>query len=159
MEPSHQRFDSNADYEAALDQVISCARRSLRIFDKTLSREYNSVRRYELLRGFLLASRGNRLLIAVHHAEAIRRDCPRLVNLLHQFSHAISVHRTLPAAKRAYDPFMLADEEHYAHRFHYDQPGSVLSLGDLAGGRELYERFEEIWEASTPAVTATTLGL
>jgi hypothetical protein len=35
----------------------------------------------------------------------------------------------------------------------------LRGLDDPIGARALIERFEEIWEASSPAVSATTLGL
>jgi len=157
--PSQQKLDGIAAYETAIDTVIASAQRNLRIFDRSLSREYNSPRRYDLLRDFLLASRVNRVQIVVHEPDAIHRDCPRLVNLLKQFSHALAIHRTQPRARRVYDPFLLADDVSYVHRFHYDQPRGVLALGDLNGGQELLGRYEEIWEASDPALSATTLGL
>jgi hypothetical protein len=35
----------------------------------------------------------------------------------------------------------------------------MLALHDPAGSRTLNQRFDELWEASTAAVFATTLGL
>jgi hypothetical protein len=53
----------------------------------------------------------------------------------------------------------LLDDCHYLHRFHFDGPRGVLALDDSAGALPLIERFAQIWEASAPAVSATTLGL
>ena len=157
--PTHSPLEGVAEYEAAIDTVIASATRTLRVFDRSVSREFNSIRRYEVLRSFLLASRSNRLYIVVHEADGVMRDCPRLINLLRQFSHGVVIRRTQPRARRVYDPFTLADESNYVHRFHYDQPRAALSMGDLAGAQELLPRFEEIWDASDLALNATTLGL
>ena len=49
------------EYEALIDQLIPQTQRTIRIFDRSLSRAYNSPQRFEALRQFLLASRANRL--------------------------------------------------------------------------------------------------
>jgi hypothetical protein len=69
------------------------------------------------------------------------------------------VHETEGEARRACDPVVLADERDYLHRFHYDHARALLALDDPAGAHGLLQRFQEIWEASIPAVSATTLGL
>ena len=154
-----RKIDGNAEYEAALDCLFARPGRLLRIFDRKLDSGYNSITRTELLRQFLLANRNNRIQIVLHDATGLQRDCPRLVNLLRLFSHAISINETQPEAKSVYDPFCIVDECDYVHRFHYDSARGVLALGDLDTARVLAQRFGEIWEASSPAPGATTLGL
>ena len=158
-EPQHRTLDGIQDYEAAIDVVLARPQRTLRIFDRQLSASYNSLHRHELLRAFLLRSRANRLYVVVHDAGNLARDCPRILSLLRQFSHAVTVHETEGQGKRACDPIALADERDYLHRFHYDQPRALLALDDAHGAHGLLERFQEIWEASVPAVSATTIGL
>ena len=158
-EPQQHVVDGNRDYDAALDVLLARPQRTLRIFDRQLNASYNSLQRCELLRGFLLRHRANRVFVVVHDAGNLTRDCPRLLNLLRQFSHAVTVHETDGEGKRACDPIALADERDYLHRFHYDQPRALLALDDPQGAHGLLQRFQEIWEASVPAVSATTLGL
>ena len=147
------------DYESAIDRVIGLALGRIRIFDRRLSAEYNTTVRIDAIRTFLLANRMNRISIVVHEAERIRNDCPRLVSLQRQFANAISIHRTLSLARGVYDPFCVADGSHYARRFHFDSMRGAIALNDAEGAAELVRRFDEIWEVSQPAVTATTLGL
>ena len=158
-QPQHRKLTGNAEYEAALDELLSRSQRTLRIFDRQLGTGFNSVHRHDLLRSFLMRSRTNKLDIVLHDASGLVRDCPRLMNLLRQFSHAINIHETEPEAKRVYDPFAIADERDYVHRFHYDDARGLLALDDPQGALGLIERFQEIWEASSPAASATTLGL
>jgi hypothetical protein len=146
-------------YEAAVDRLIGMALGRIRIFDRSLGRAYNAAARAGALRAFLLAERGNRLAIVVHDPERIRMDCPRLVALQRQFAHAVSIHRTQSPARGVYDPFCVVDGSHYARRFHFDSIRGQLVLNDAEGAGELVLRFEEIWEASQPAVTGTTLGI
>jgi hypothetical protein len=148
-----------AAYEAALDQLIGMALGRIRLFDRLLGRSYNTAARVEALRRFLLADQANRVAIVVHEPERIRLDCPRLVNLQRHFAHALSIHRTLSVARGVYDPFCVVDGSHYARRFHFDNPRGILVRNDADAAGVLVQRFEEIWEASQPAVTGTTRGL
>jgi hypothetical protein len=157
---SHQsNIDGNQEYEAALDTLFSQSGRTLRIFDRALSSAYNAPHRHDLLRSFLLANRAARIQIVVHDTSRLARDCPRLMTLLRSFSHAIGFNETELEAKGVYDPFAVIDERHYVHRFHYDGPRGVLALHDVQGAHGFVQRFAEIWEASAPAVSGTTLGL
>lgn len=158
-QPQQRKLDGSKEYEDALDTLYAQPGRILRIFDRSLAGDYNSLHRHDLLRKFLLASRAARIQIVVHDASHVARDCPRLINLVRDFSDAVSVNETQAEAKGVYDPFAVMDERHYVHRFHYDQPRGLLALDEPQGANGFVKRFAEIWEASTPAVSATTLGL
>ena len=155
----YRRFEGMREYEELIDQLIPSTQRVIRIFDRTLSRAYNTGTRFEALRQFLLASRSNRLLIVVHDAGVIERDCARMIELLRQFSSAVKIHETLRPAKHVYDPFVVFDASHYVHRFHYDHLRAAHGANDVVGAQQLLDRYEEIWEASAPAVSANTTGL
>lgn len=155
----YRRFEGMREFEALIDEMIPRTQRTVRVFDRSLSREYNSVARYEALRRFLLAGRGNRLLIVLHQAGALERDCPRMITLLRQFSSAVRIRETLKPARQVYDPFVIFDASHYLHRFHYDHLRAAQGVNDVLGAQQLLDRFAEIWEASAPAVSANTTGL
>lgn len=155
----YRRFEGMREYEALIDQLIPQTQRVIRVFDRTLSREWNASQRCEALRQFLLANRVNRLYVVVHDAEPIERECPRLVDLVRQFSAAVRIHATLTTAKHVYDPFVVFDSSHYVHRFHYRYLRAAHGSHDLVGAQLLLDRHAEIWEASALAVTAGTSGL
>jgi hypothetical protein len=157
--PLHTPLLGHAEYVAAVDAVLARATSSIRIFDQTLGSAYNSTYRTDLLRNFFLASRRNSLHIALHDTSALDRACPRLLGLLRIYGHAISVHQTRPAAKSIYDPFMIVDDCCFARRFHFDEIRGLCVYDDPAATQPLVERFAEIWEESSPSVSATTLGL
>lgn len=166
MEPSgnlpnaeYRRFESMLEYEAVIDSLIPLTQNMIRVFDKSLGRAYNSPQRHEALSRFLRASRTNRLTIILHETENLERNCPRLILLLKQFSHAVSIRQTLRVAKHVYDPFVIFDASHYVHRFHYDHLRAVQGTHDVLGAQQLLDRFEEIREASVPAVSANVSGL
>jgi len=155
----YRRFDGMREFETLLDEMIPRTQSVIRVFDKALSRDYNSPPRYEALRQFLLASRSNRLMIVVHEPELIERQCPRVIELARQFSSTVKIHQTLRPARHVYDPFVIFDASHYLHRFHYDHLRAAQGLDDVIGAQQLLDRFAEIWEASAPAVAADKTGL
>ena len=159
-EPSYRRISGNAESLAAIDEVIACARTTLRLFDVSLgNRGFNSPKRTEALRAFLSAGRAHRLLIALHEPETLERDCPRLLALLRQYPMSIEIHRTLAQARNAMDPFIVADDHSVWHQQHYEQPRAIVALHSPADASPIAQRFDEIWDLSEPAVSATTLGL
>lgn len=153
-------LDGEREYEAAIDRVIQLAQGTLHIFDIDFTRGgYGSAQRYELLQDFLRRRSGNTLTVVLHDVSHFTSHCPRLMSLLRLYSHAMTVYEATDRARVANDPFIIADELHYVHRLHRDHPRSVLALDDPNGARGIKGRFQEILEASYPAVFATTLGL
>jgi hypothetical protein len=158
--PSYRPIFGTADSLVAIDEVIAAAQRTLRIFDITLSnRGFNSPARTELVRKFLVAGRAHRLLIALHETDSLPRECPRLLALLRQFPMSIEIHRTIAQARNAMDPFVVADDHSVWHQLHYEQPRGIVAVHSPADAMPIAQRFDEIWELSEPAVSATTLGL
>jgi|SRR5688572_2985318 hypothetical protein len=155
----YRRFEGLREYEEMIDALIPQTQRFIRVFDRSLSRGWTSPQRYEALRQFVLASRQNRLLIVVHDAEHIERDCPRMADLVRQFSASVRIHETLTPAKHVYDPFVVFDANHYLHRFHYRYLRAAHGSNDVIGAQQLIDRFGEIWDASAHKVTARTSGL
>ena len=156
---SYRRFESMREYEAVIDTLIPQTQRTIRIFDRSLSRAYNSSDRHEALRQFLRAGLANRLMIVLHETVHLERDCPRMIALLRQFSTAVKINETLKPAKHVYDPFVVFDASHYVHRFHYEHLRAAQGSNDVNGAQLLLDRFAEIWETSAPAVFANTTGL
>ena len=158
--PCAQPFFGMSEYQQALDAVIGHAQHTLQLFDFNLhDGGWNSPQRYACLKRFLLHSAHNRLHIALHSVDYVSRNCPRMLNLLREHSYAVFIHQTNPELRAVFDPLLIADDAHYAHRFHYEQPRGEYVLNDLAKTQGLLLRFDEIWQASTAAVFATTLGL
>jgi hypothetical protein len=149
-----------AESNAAIDEVIAAATLTIRIFDVSLSnRGFGSPSRIERLRRLLVGGRAHRLLIALHDTDPLERENPRLLALLRQFPMSIEIHRTLAQARNANDPFVVADDHSVWHQLHHEQPRAIVALHSPADAMPIAQRFEEIWELSEPAVSATTLGL
>lgn len=158
--PERLALFTRREYRDALERLSVLAQRELRILDADLSDlEIDSRRKYELLRAFLLRGRDNRLYIAVHDAGHIRNHCPRLLDLLRQFSDRMFIHQTQGEAAVAQDSLVLADQLHFVRRPVQAQPRAMLALNDDKESETMLLRFTEIWDSSFPAVSATTSGL
>lgn len=157
---SYRQVSGIADSLAAIDEVVAAAQRAIRVFDISLSnRGFNTPGRAEKLREFLVAGRAHRLFIALHNTDNLERESPRLLQLLRQFPMSIEIHRTVGQARNAMDPFVLADDHSVWHQLHHEQPRAIVALHSPADASPIAQRFDEIWDLSEPAVSATTLGL
>jgi hypothetical protein len=159
-ETSYERFDTRADYHAAIDRLLLQPGRELRIFDPDLtSLRLNDPLRVEQLQKFLLASRTRRIYMATHNPDHVTRQCPRMMSLLARFAHAIQIHRTHEEIREIQDSFLVLDAVHYVRRPVAQFFRGAIGLGDENEGLAMRSRFAEIWAASFPAVSATTVGL
>src|SRR5450631_1235957 len=159
-DPVYRQIFGNAESLAGIDEVIATARQTIRVFDISLTnRGFNSPARATQLREFFVRGRAHRLLIALHETELLERECPRLLVLLRQFPMSIEIHRTIAQARNATDPCVIADDHSVWHQLHFEQPRAVLALHSVTDALPIRQRFDEIWDLSEPAVSATTLGL
>ncbi len=158
--PDYRPISGSAESLAAIEEVVGTAQRAIRVFDISLSnRGFNSPALAEKLRQFFVAGRAHRLFIALHNTDLLERESPRLLQLLRQFPMSIEIHRTLAQARNAMDPFVVADDHSVWHQHHHEQPRAIVALRSPADATPIMPRFDEIWELSEPAVSATTLGL
>lgn len=159
-QPARRVITVRSEYLAAFDDLVAHVRRELRIFDPDLVQlELNAPDRVENLRRFLIANRDNRLYMAVHDPDHLARHMPRMMDLLAQIGGKIAVHRTEGDAARVQDCFVLFDAEHVIRRPVAIQSRGVVLTDDQKEAHAMRERFDEIWQSSVPAVSATKLGL
>lgn len=154
------QFDTEADYQAAVDRLLAAPGRELRIFDPDLaSLRLNAPQRIEQLKEFLAASRTRRLYVALHDPDHLTKYCPRMMALLARFAHAIQVNCTHDEIRNLQDSFLVIDQSHYLRRPVAQQFRGALGLNDETEALTMRTRFAEIWSASFPGVAGTTLGL
>ena len=158
--PREERIDSLAGQRAAIDLLISLARERICVFDGALDRVgWDSAARAAALATFLRSTPNARLEIIVHDTRWIETSCPRILDLLRRFGHAMTLYKTGAGASGAMDPLVVVDSRHYLHRFHVDQPRATLAIDMPQAARPLVTRFEEIWATGEPGLSGTTLGL
>jgi len=159
-EAIYERFDASAGFQAAVDRLLEQPGRELRVFDPDgAALRLNDAPRIEGLERFLLASRTRRLYMVFHDTEHLTRRCPRMMALLARFAHAIQMNRTHEEIRELQDAFLVLDAVHYVRRPVAAFFRGAVGLGDETDGLAMRSRFMEIWAASYPAVSGTTVGL
>lgn len=152
------------NYEAALNLVIARAESELLIFDHDFSRGgYTSLKRFELLNGFLAKSLDknvkNKLSIILLDIDYFTQYCPKLFSLLEKYGHLITVYKTNQTAKIAQDCFVIADKQHVIRRFNINQPRFKFMFDDEALAAQLNTRFNELLAETTETISYRALGL
>ena len=159
-QPREAILDTVAAQAKAIDEIIALAQQRLSIFDIDLSEgEWQTAQRAKVLGEFLRRNRKARVDMILHDTRWLETNCPRLVSLLRVNSHAMTVYRTGPEARNAMDPLLIADNRHFLHRFHIEQPRAALAIDQPQLARPLVMRFEQIWATGEPGLGATVLGL
>ena len=157
---SYERFDSAAGFQDAVDRLLAQPGRELRVFDPDgAALRLNDSSRIAGLEGFLAASRTRRLYLVVHDTDHLTRQCPRLLALLARYSHAMQINRTHEHIRELQDAFLVLDSQHYVRRPNASFYRGALGLGDETEALAMRSRFMEIWDASFPGVSSTTVGL
>ena len=158
--PIYERFDTNDGFQACVERLLEQPGRELRVFDPDgAALRLNDPGRIERLERFLIGSRTRRLYLVVHATDHLTRHCPRLMALLRRFSHAMQIHRTQEEIREVQDAFLVLDVMNYVRRPVAALFRGSMGLGDENEGQALRGRFGEIWAASYPAVSSTTIGL
>lgn len=159
-ETSYERFDTRAGFQAAVERLLEQPGRELRVFDPDgAALLLNDAPRIERLERFLLASRTRRLYLVLHDTEHLTRQCPRMLTLLRRFAHAIQINRTDETIRELQDAFLVLDSLHFVRRPVAQFFRGAMALGDENEALAMRGRFMEIWAASYPAVSSTTVGL
>ena len=158
--PQYERFEDEETFQQAVDRLLGQSGRELRIFDPDLSGlRLNMPERIARLQRFLIASRIRRIYIAIHDTDYLSKYCPRMRDLLARYAHAIQVQQTDEEIREVQDAFLVLDANHYVRRPVARFWRGAIGIGDESEALSMRARFFEIWAASYPAVSPTTLGL
>lgn len=159
-QPRRTLITLRSEYIEAAERMLGLAQRELRVFDPDLAElDFNARASIDALRRLLSAGRTHRVYVALHDVEHVKTRCPRLLDLIATFPAGLLIFRTEGEATKAQDRFVLADESHVVRRPVAAQPRGAIFIDDTNEARAMRQRFDQIWENSVPAVSATNLGL
>ena len=148
------------DYRSALERVLELAQNSLQIYGGDLRElKLESSNHLAHLQRIATQTPRESIQIALRNAQAIRREHPRLLDLLRTYGHAIHIHETADTLSHLRDTMILVDGKHGLIRFHEDQPRSKLLIDEAEEVLPYRKRFQEIWAEPGDEITGTTLGL
>lgn len=149
-----------AEYESAVQDILTLATHKLRIFDENLSAlKLERPDRLALLRQFLSAGPERSMQIAVLDAEHLRNNCPRLMQLLAAHAHNLKIVECPPHLSTLSDSLIIADGQHGVVRFHKDHARAKAIVSDAEACAPYQQRYDQILEEGGTPITATTLGL
>ena len=156
----YESFDTREGFQAAVERLLERPGRELRIFDPDLSGlRLNLPDRISRLQRFLNASRTRRIYIAIHDTDYLAKYCPRMRDLMARYAHAIQVQQTDEEIRELQDAFFVLDARHYVRRPVARFWRGAIGIDDESEALSMRSRYLEIWAASYPAVSPTTLGL
>jgi len=159
-QPQYEQFGDEETFQQAVDRLLEQPGRELRVFDPDLSGlRLNLPDRISRLQRFLTVSRTRRIYIAIHDTDYVTKYCPRLRDLLTRYAHAIQIQQTDEEIRLLQDAFLVLDANHYVRRPVARFWRGAIGIGDESEALSMRARFFEIWAASYPAVSPTTLGL
>jgi hypothetical protein len=158
--PQRTLLATRRGYLEGFDRLLGLVQKELRIFDPDLAElGLNSAEKVARLRELLQASRTHRLYIAVHDTDFVARHCPRVLILLGSFHREMFIYQTEGEARKAQDCFILADDRHLIRRSVAKQARGVAVFNDPKDCGSIRDRFQEIWESSSPGVSPNVTGL
>ena len=156
----YRTFSGDADFQAAVEQLLAQDGRELRIFESDgQALKLNSTARLASLEAFLRASRTRRIQMVVHDTDHLTRSCPRMMEFLRRFNHVLQINRTHDSIRTLQDAFIVLDAMHYVRRPLAARTRGAIGLNDETEAQAMRSRFLEIWSASDPGVSSTTAGL
>lgn len=157
---ARELFNSWGEYQAAIDRVLALAEREIRIYDQDMiGLKLDSPSRLERLTRLLQSNRPDTLQVAVRDSEGLKRDCPRLMQLLTTYTHGMTVQQTPEHLAHLRDAMILIDGRHGLIRFDRDHPRSKLLIDENEELLPYLRRFEEIKSEGGTPLSITTLGL
>lgn len=148
------------EHHCALQKVLLLASKTLRIFDDDLSKfKLESRENSEILQHFLTAKQENSLCIVLKNSRPVRCQSPRLMALLRNHPHQMSIVECPLHLASANNSLCLADDRHALVRIHHDQARARLVI-DSAPDCSIYlQQFEAIADEGGEPISVTTLGL
>ena len=156
----YESFDTREGFQGAVERLLERPGRELRIFDPDCAAlRLNDAARVARLESFLRASRTRRLYLVVHEPKHRQRECPRMMSQLVRYGHVIQNNRTHEEIRELQDAFLVLDSLDYVRRPVAARYRGAIGLGDETEALAMRARFGEIWSASFPAVSGTTVGL
>ncbi|HSN63764.1 MAG: hypothetical protein WA787_09595 [Azonexus sp.] len=157
---SRELFTSWADYQSAIDHLLSLAAKRIWIYDEDLGMLHlETAERIEMLKRPLASTRQDCLRIALRNTAPLQQRQPLVQRLLAMHSHNSAAQQTPEQLNHLRDSMILVDDVHALIRFDRDQARSKLLIDEPEEVMPYRRRFEEIWAEGGIPVATTTLGL
>jgi hypothetical protein len=150
-------FDTRAGFHAAVICALDSSRHAVTLIDRDFEHwPLESAAGEQALRGAL--ARGAHLRVLVARPDWLERHASRFARLRRMHAGQVEC-REVPATLRLEDSALVADGQHLVKRAHCDGFHGRLALASPSAVEALVDRYQAVWDESTPCLPATTLGL
>lgn len=155
-------FTTRGGFQDAVTAALGAAQREIIVASAEFTGwPFNQPAVETHLRAFFRASRVNRVRLLTTGQHGLGQSAPRLARVAREFSHAFAVRLVADAVAeqfRRHWCLVMVDRARLVRRFHPDQMRGVAEF-DPDEAEVRAERFEVLWNESTPGLAATTIGL
>ena len=156
-----REFTSETEARALSVEVISRARREIRLFTRDLEATlYAQPALVEALRAFATAGRGPMVRVLVIEPERLRVDGHALLPLAQRLSSVFALRTPVdPEDRQAAEGYLVADETAYVFRPLATRFEGSACLDGPARARQLAQAFDRRWERARELTELRALGI
>lgn len=152
-------FRSRGEFDEAVLTAVTATRRDLLLGDRDFSDwPLETAAGSDALEAFLSGHAEARLRLLVADPDWLERRGARFARLRQRHASAIAC-RQIPISLYADDGVIVGDGIHLLRRAHHDFFRGRLSLGRPSDIAPIAQRWNALWDESTPCLATTTLGL
>lgn len=152
------RFDTRQGYRDAIQGLIAGARHEILMLEKDFSEaDLGCKTTYDLLWDFFTRVPAGHLRLLAFDDDYLGQRCARFMQLRARFGHLMTL-RCIEGAADWRQGFMLADENHYVLRHHFDWLRGERGVDGLIHAG-LQQKFTELWEHGHPPAEWHALNL
>lgn len=155
------RFDTLADYQLHAMRLLLDASHALMLYEHDFSAiGLESASGAAAIEAFCLRSaQEGALRILLRTPRYVEAQAPRLMRLLQQYGHRMTVRVVRKGTLCGDQPYLLNDGGGYVMRFHHDAFRGKTSANERETWARLKSEFEEAWGCAQPGPSGSALGL
>ena len=145
------RIETSKENRHAIEIMAQQCHRSIEIISRSLDPKiYDTVKFLDFVKKMILDNRRAKVRLLVFEPKTIVQKGHRLMNLAMTLSSFIEFRIPGEDFKDFNESLFLADTTGYIHRPNEDRFEGTLNFYDKLTSKHLLEKFEQIWEKSSP---------
>ncbi|MGH1357216.1 MAG: hypothetical protein ACRBC3_00490 [Burkholderiaceae bacterium] len=155
----YQRFETRTDARSAFDTAIEMAQRTIQLYDR--DGDFYGLDRPIVAEHFNQLLRRNpqtTIVLVLQHAHHLRRDCPRLLELMQVHGDRLEVRRLDDKARGFERSYLLIDKSLVMRRPHFDRMVTFWDV-DEQEINATDRLFTDLIENSPERISANVAGL
>ncbi len=160
-ESSSQKLDGKRDCAKCVKTLIGLSKQKIYIICENLDATiYSDIEIFDHFSDLAIHNRKTELRIIAHDTRVASRDGHFLIHLSQKLPTFVKIRTTVtPADKKFSESWLIIDDRSYMRIRNPHRYEGYFEMDNKLECRILLERFDEIWEASTPDQNTRRLSL